>query len=242
MKQLALVGMTLSLGLFSQGAVAGKLIDHSAGLKLLLGADVWSTPSNVPPALQNGPMFVGNAAGLSYGAMPYYEIRIIKLLGAEAGLNYEIGSFHRNVTYNGGMAEVKETVDVKALRFPLLAKLNIPFVLGRLWLGAGPEFTLTQSSSGKLEVTKGALAGTANVRTRDVKPTYLTGGLGMVIEIPLVGIEVPIELRISKNMSQPDNWAERVAFNMPTATDLTYTVRAESSWAYRLGAGLGFQF
>ena len=69
MKQLAFVGMTLSLGLFSQGAVAGELIDHSAGLKLLVGADVWSTPSNVPPALQNGPMFVGNAGGLSYGAI-----------------------------------------------------------------------------------------------------------------------------------------------------------------------------
>jgi len=242
MKQLAFVGMTLSLGLFSQGAVAGKIIDHSAGLKLLVGADVWSTPSNVPPALQNGPMFVGNAGGLSYGAMPYYEIRIIKLLGAEAGLNYEIGSFHRNVTYNGGIAEAKETIDIKALRFPLLAKLNIPFVLGRFWLGAGPEFTLTQSSSGKYEVTKGALLGTATVRTRDVKPTYFAGGLGMVIEIPLVGIEVPIELRISKNMSQPDNWAERVAYNTPTTTDLIYTVRAESSWAYRLGAGLGFQF
>ena len=242
MKRLALVGMTLSLGFLSQGAVAGKLVDHSAGLKLLVGADVWSTPSNVPPAFQNGFMFVGNAAGLSYGAMPYYEIRILKLLGAEAGLNYEVGSFHRNVTYNGGLAEVKETIDIKALRFPLLAKLNIPFVLGRFWFGAGPEFTLTQSSSGKLEVTSGALLGTANVRTRDVKPTYLTGGLGIVIEIPLVGIEVPIEFRASKNMSQPDNWAERVTVNAPTLNDVTYTVRAESSWAYRLGAGLGFQF
>ena len=234
MKRLALVGMTLSLGLFSQGAVAGELIDHSAGLKLLAGADVWSTPANVPAADQNVLGFSGNAAGIGYGAMPYYELRILKLLGAEAGINYEHASFHRNLTLNG--ADYRETITLNSWRLPLLAKLNIPLGLGRLWFGLGPELTIAQSSTNKAElVSSGAPVG--NTTTHDVKPTYFTGGLGLVIELPLIGVEIPVEFRASKNLSQPDNYADRV-----TKVGEGDIVRAESSWVYRLGAGLGFQF
>ena len=216
----------------SQQAVAVTLIDHSAGLKLLAGADVWSTPSNIP-AGQTNAGFAGSAGGFSYGAMPYYELRIIKFVGFEAGLNYEHGSFHRNVTIN--QVDTTGTITINSWRLPLLAKLNIPLGLGRIWFGLGPEFTLSQSSSGKVEVASVAAGA---IPTHDVKPTYFTGGLGLVIELPLTGIEIPIEFRASKNMSQPSDWSERVT---PQA-DGSYSLRAESSWVYRLGAGIGFQF
>jgi hypothetical protein len=70
--------------------------------------------------------------------------------------------------------------------------------------------------------------------TRDVKPIFGTGGLGLVIELPATGIEIPIELRVSKNLSQPSDYSDRIS--------QAGVVRAESSWVYRLGVGLGFSF
>jgi len=234
MKRIALVGLSLSAYLAAHTASAALLVNHTAGLKLLAGADVWSTPSNIPFGY-SGPGFAGNGGGVGYGAMPYYELRLIKFVGVEAGINYEHGSFHRNVSVNA--VDFRETITLNSWRLPILAKLNIPMGVGRFWLGVGPEFTLAQSSSGKVErVSDGSSAG--SISTRDVKPTYVTGGLGLVIELPFIGIEIPIELRASNNLSQPDNYADRVALS----SSALYSVRAESSWVYRLGAGLGIQF
>jgi hypothetical protein len=218
--------------------MAASLTDSSAGLKLLAGADTWSTPSAVPGGNQ-GLGFVGSAGGIGYGAMGYYELRIIKLIGVEADLAYEHGSFHRNVTYNQ-VYQITETVTTNDWRIPILAKLSIPLGLGRIWAGVGPEFTVSQSSSGKLEQTSGppgALQG-VSITTHDVKPTFATFGLGLVIEMPVIGLEIPLEFRASKNMSQPSAFADRVTADQSGA----YSVRAESSWVFRLGAGLGYQF
>ena len=227
MKIQFVLGFGLAATVVTPAAMA-SLTDSSAGLKLLAGADTWSTPSAAP----GGGQFLGfqgSAGGLGYGALGYYELRIIKLIGVEADLAYQHGSFHRNVTLN--QVAYTETVTTNDWRIPILAKLNIPLGLGRIWGGLGPEFTLSQSSSGKLEPV-------GTVTTRDVKPTFLTFGLGLVIEMPVIGFEIPIEFRASKNMSQPSAWADRVAIDSLTAE----TVRAESSWVFRLGAGLGYQF
>jgi hypothetical protein len=232
MNRCALVGLGLSLCLFPRGASAAKPVEQSAGLKLFAGADGWSTPRNVAIAAQDGLGFSGSASGIGYGAMPFYELRIFKFFGAEAGINYEHGSIHRNSTLN--RTNYRESMTLSSRRLPILAKLNIPLALGRLWLGLGPEFTIAQSSSSKAEQVPSG-EGAASTSTREVKPTYLTGGLGLVVEIPLVGIEIPIELRGSKNMSQPDDFANRVKIERGG-----YMIRAESSWVIRLGAGIGF--
>jgi hypothetical protein len=206
-------------------AFAGPLTDHTAGAKLLFGADVWSTPTNRPT--DDGAFgFAGNAGGFSYGLAGYYELRIIKLIGVEADIAYQHGQFHRNITLND--VKYTEELTINSWRLPILAKLNIPLPLGRIWFGLGPEFTLSSSSSYKL--TGGANTGGP---THDQSPTYGTGGLGLVFEMPLTGIEIPVEFRASKNLSQSDSWTDRV--------DAT-GIKAESSWVYRLGVGLGFSF
>ena len=237
MKRFFIVGLGLIGTLVTQRAWAASLTETTVGLKLLAGADLWSTPSGAPNGGQ-GLGFTGSAAGIGYGAMAYYDLRIIKLIGVEADLAYEHGSFHRNVTQNQ-VSQVTETVTTNDWRIPILAKLSIPLALGRIWVGAGPEFTLSQSSSGKLEQTSGTpgLLSGASITTRDVKPTFATFGLGLVIEIPAISLEIPVEFRASKNLSQPSAWSDRVE-----ATDGSENVRAESSWVLRLGVGLGYRF
>ncbi len=234
MNRCLLVGLGIAACLASRSALADPLTDHSVGLKLLAGADVWSTPSNIPGGY-SGPGFAGNGGGFSYGAQPYYELRIIKLIGFETGLDYEHGSFHRNVTVN--QADWRETITLNSWRLPLLAKLTIPAGIGRFSIGLGPEFTLAQSSSGTYELTSGAAS--TSITTHNVKPTYFMGALGFVIEIPVIGLEIPIELRAAKDLSQPSNWTDRVTQG---TGNYPFVVRAESSWVYRLGVGLGYHF
>ncbi len=225
-KNLVAVAACVCSVVSAKGAFAVSLTDSSAGVKVLAGADVWSTPSNPPGEGELG--LAGNAGGFSYGLAGYYELRIIKLIGLEADLAYQHGSFHRNVTRNG--VKFTETLTINSWRLPILAKLNLPLPLGRVWFGLGPEFTIAASSSGEVESSGVKTTG----QTRAMKPTYGTGGLGLVIEMPLTGIEIPIELRASKNLSQPDAWADRY--------EQDGRIKAESSWVYRLGVGLGFSF
>ncbi len=235
-KFFASAGLGLAATVTAHIAWAGPLIQHSAGAKLLVGADVWSEPSDLGG--DDGLGFKGNAGGFSYGAAGYYELGLLRYIGLELDLAYQHGTFHRNVTINNTI-EVTETVTINSLRLPILAKANLPLPLGRIWVGAGPEFTITSSSEVRWEQTGGPtvpIIGT--VETKDVKPTFLTAGLGLVIELPAIGIDIPVELRASKNLSQPDAWGDRVTQQSDTAA----TIQAESSWVYRLGAGIGVRF
>ena len=78
------------------------------------------------------------------------------------------------------------------------------------------------------------------MKTKTKSSTMLTMGLGLTIELPL-SLEIPIELRASKNLSQPDAWGDRVQF-ASAAYDYPYTVQGQSSWDFRLGLGLGYKF
>jgi hypothetical protein len=60
-------------------------------------------------------------------------------------------------------------------------------------------------------------------------------------------IEIPIDLRISKNLSQPGSWMERsspqIANNaVGSAVLVGYDVQAQNSWDFRLLAGIGAKF
>lgn len=235
MKRIAVVGLGLAATLGTHSAMADLLLDSSAGVKVLGGADIWSTPSGIP-GNYDGLGFAGSGGGFSYGALGYYELRLIKLLALEADLSYQHGVFYRNVTIND-VAEYRETVTVDSWRLPILAKLTIPVGFGRVWAGLGPEFTISQSASGKVERTDGA-DDRVDFATREPKPTFATFGLGLVVEIPGTGLEIPVEFRGSKNLSQPSDWTDRVAGSSAASMN----VRAESSWVLRLGAGLGYCF
>ena len=67
-------------------------------------------------------------------------------------------------------------------------------------------------------------------------------GLGLALYLGDL-LELPIELRASKNLGQDDGWLERVHLATDTAGAVTgYSVVTQPSWDFRLSLGLGARF
>jgi hypothetical protein len=211
----------------------------SAGAQGLLGGSLYSAPDNPPPNY-DGLGFVGEAGGFSWGAGAYGEFRPIRFLGLSLGLGYDRIRLQRNVTYNN-VLETTESVTASNLRLGFLVKGILPGPFGRAWLGLGPEFLVPLGADAALDVTSGgqfAPPGLNDViSARTGGSTLLSFALGLVFDAGPV--EIPLELRASRNLSQESAWADRVALD---PTTLAYEVTARSDWDFRLGLGVGVAF
>jgi hypothetical protein len=209
-----------------------KTVASSAGLKLLVGGNLWSTPENIRPAGYEGVGFAGDAGGLGFGAALYYEARFFTHLGLEFDLGYDSSKLLRNVTING--VDTKESVTSSGPRIGLFVKgiANAPF--GRLSAGIGPEFVVPTSASADFEVETGQQLDPIEAEKKS--STMLAFVLGMVVEAG-DKFEVPIDIKAAKNMTQEADWQDRVKF-----TNNSYSVVAQNSWDFRLAVGLGYRF
>jgi opacity protein-like surface antigen len=237
---LAVVTLSASSASAQDAAAPPKKFESSAGLKLLAGGNVWTTPSDVPGGY-DGLGFPGSGGGFGWGAAAYYEARFIQHLGLELDLGYDSSTLQRNVTYNG-VVKVTEKVQMSGLRWGLLAKGIVPTPFGRLWLGLGPEFVSGSSVDASIEVKTDNVANKSQIESlisaKSKSSTMLTFGFGLAIHVG-EHLEIPVDLRAAKNMSQDSKWTDRVKINPATSE---YEVTAQSSWDFRLATGLGYRF
>lgn len=230
----ATVAFTLAVAhSWAQEAAEPKSFESSAGAKLLLGGNLWSTPDDVPNGY-DGLGFAGDGGGFGWGAALYYEARIVTHLGLELDLGYDSSTLLRNVTVNG--VDTQEKVTHSGPRITLLAKGIVPAPFGRLWAGLGPEFMIASSADATLEVDGNEQSGVISAEKKS--STMLAMALGMVFHVG-DAIEIPVELRAAKNLTQDAAWTDRVALD---ATTNQYTVTAQNSWDFRLGVGAGYRF
>jgi hypothetical protein len=221
-------------------APAPKQIEGSAGLKLLAGANVWTTPTNVP-AGYDALGFAGSGAGFGWGAALYGEGRFFQHLGVELDLGYDNSTLLRNITYSS-VVKVTEKVKSSGPRISLLMKGILPTQFGRLWFGIGPEFVLPSSVSASNEITEGReltpnAAEVENaISAKKENSTMLALVLGMVFHAG-DKIEIPVDIRAAKNLSQESDWQDRVKFS-----GINYEVKAQNSWDFRLAVGAGYRF
>jgi len=83
-------------------------------------------------------------------------------------------------------------------------------------------------------------SGRASILAKVLKNMRGSLSVGLALELP-ANLELPIELRASKNLSQDSDWASRVdAPNLPVL--FPYTVAGQNTWDFRLGVGLGYRF
>jgi len=217
-------------------SASADVFEATAGVKGFAGGNLWTTPSDGPGS--DGLGFVKSGGGFGWGAGAYVEARALKFLGLELGVTYDKSAMHRDVTYSS-VTEIREEVTMKSLRIPVLAKAIAPVPFGRLSLFLGPEFVQALSADASLDVTSGPGAVAADtIRAAKKNSTTFTCGLGITFDLP-ASLELPIELRASKNLSQESAWRDRVEVLPPAGP---YTVTAQSSWDFRLGLGLGYKF
>lgn len=237
------VPVAMALLLQVSSAKAGGPVEVTAGAKGFLGGNLFSTPSELPPGY-DGIGFAGNAGGMGWGAGIYGEARFIKFVGLEIGLTYDSSTLLRNVDMNvsGTLLKVREQVDTKSLRIPILVKGILPVPFGRLAAFIGPELVRPSSVSASNEITNNDQAQMlTKISGIERNSTMLTMGMGLTIELP-AELELPIELRASKNMSQDAEWAKRVETVMSGNAMQSYAVAGQNSWDFRLGVGLGYRF
>lgn len=228
-----------------QPAAAPKAFESSAGLKLLVGGNLWTAPSDGPVDAtgqkSEGLGFVKEGGGFGWGVAAYYEARFIQHLGLELDVGYDHSVLQRNVTYNG-VVDTTEKVTMSGLRWGLLAKGIMPAPFGRMWLGLGPEFVSGSSTDASIEVKSDLVANKAAIErlisAKSKSSTMLTFAAGLAIHVG-DRFEIPVDLRAAKNLSQESKWADRVQYNYATNE---YRVTAQSSWDFRLAAGFGYRF
>ena len=225
-------------------AAPSRTFESSAGLKGLVGGNLWTTPENIPGSYE-GLGFAGSAGGFGWGAALYYEARIVRHLGLEVDLGYDSATLQRNVTYNG-VLKVDEKVQPKGFRASALVKGIAPAPFGRVWLGIGPELLAPSSADASLEIKEGGqLVSPADeaqlkslISAKTESSTMFLFGLGLVFHVS-PQLEIPVDLRAAKNLSQESDWQDRVAIDLNAGS---YEVTARTSWDFRLGTGLGYRF
>jgi hypothetical protein len=237
----------LVAGLLTASSASAQVFEGTAGLKGFAGGNVWTTPTDIPGSY-DGHGFAGSGGGFGWGVGAWVEARFIKFIGLELGLTYDKSTIFRDVSTNfaslgGARADTREKLDMTSLRVPLLAKGILPIPFGRIYFGIGPEFIVPQSAEGGVEQTGGQVQITnlaSMMRVNEKSSTMLTIAPGVAIELP-AKLDLTLELRASKNMSQDPEWSKRVTWASSTY-DLPYTVNAQSTWDFRLGIGLGYRF
>jgi hypothetical protein len=234
----ALVAFSLSFGVAqaqAEAQPAPKSFESSVGAKLFLGGNIWTTPDDVPGGY-DGLGFAAEGGGFGWGGALYYEARIVQHLGLELDLGYDTSTLLRNVTQNG--FDTQEKVTHSGPRIGLLVKGIVPAPFGRLWAGLGPELMIASSADATLEVEGTEQSGAIEAEKKS--STMLAFALGMVFHVG-DAIEIPVELRAAKNLTQESKWTDRVDIP-PTGTGDPYTVTAQNSWDFRLGVGGGYRF
>jgi hypothetical protein len=80
------------------------------------------------------------------------------------------------------------------------------------------------------------------IRAKESSSVMLAFGFGAAFDLGDT-LELPVELRGARNLSQSSNWDRRV--QVEGTGDPTYersTVKAQSSWDFRFALGLGYRF
>ena len=236
-----LTALVLAVMLAAPSAASAFVVDFSAGLKGLGGANLWTEPTDT---LGSGLGYRGDAGGYGFGGGLYGEVRLVKLVGLELGLLFDKSNLWRNVDINtGGMQiPVKEEVSATFLRVPILAKAILPLGIVRFSAGVGPEIVIGQSSDESIEVPDYVtLRSQPDFKTKTETSTHIAIDLGAVFDIAGI-VEIPISLRASKNLSQGTAWSDRVEADIVGSTLRGYTVTVQNTWDFRLLVGVGYVF
>jgi hypothetical protein len=243
---------TMSLSGPAKAQEASQKDEGSLGAMVFLGGNFFTTPDNRQIEERTGVEsdglgFSGDAGGFGWGVGVYGEVRVMEHLGFQLGVGYDQSILTRDVDFTSitpgstSTVVIEEHMTMRGLRFPMLVKGIIPTTFGRVWAGVGPEAVVMRWVEG--EIVGAPASVTGSIHPRKASSLMLLFGLGAVFNVGDT-VELPIELRASRSLSQGSDWADRVEVAEPPNENPTYnpyTVKAQSTWDFRLALGLGFR-
>jgi hypothetical protein len=242
----ASMAFALSLVLLPRVAAAGKLpiFQGSAGALFTAGGQMWTEPdfpSYAEPYVSAVP-FHDTSGGYGIGGGVFFEARFIKYIGLELDLLFEGNRMWYDIEYNiaGILAELRYNLGYTTIRMPILVKGVFETKVMRVSIGLGPEFVFTRGDDMDIEelTDHGADLGPleAQYQTSPQNDTFLCVALGFAFKV--WKLSIPLNIRYSHNMTQPDGWRQRLG-------DLDRDERdyvASHSMDLRLQLGVAYDF
>jgi hypothetical protein len=236
---------TLSLLLAAPPAMAElPIFQGSAGALFTAGGDLWTEP-DFPSAYEpyvDGVPFHDMAGGYGLGGGLFFEARFIKFIGLELGLLFEANRMWYDIEYTVGgfTAEMRYKMKYTAVRIPILVKGVFETRVMRVSLGLGPEIVLTRGDDGVVEELSDHGIDTSGYEslfgTKPQSDVFLCASIGFAFKV--WKLSIPLNIRYSHNLTQPDGYKQRVGDVV--AGDYDYT--ASQSMDLRLQLGLAYDF
>jgi len=228
------LGLLTVLCLLGSAAHAhANFYDLRVGAKGGVNGVAWGAPDNAP--LGSAAHWGDNQFLMGGGGGLFGDLRLFKFLGLELDLLFE----SNKLTFNYSVGAFSYDYDTKFLQFraPIIAKLCLPLGPLEMTLGFGPEFVKGMNA----DVTTSQAAVQPFYGANPGSDTFLD--FDWALNFRIGNLFIPVGLRFRLNVSQPSEYAERVAL-VPTATPgvNSGTVDAIESYSFGLNVGLGWVF
>ncbi len=217
----------------------------SAGAKGAFGGNYLNEPDEGIPGIEAP--FESGAGGWGGGGGLYTEFRVLwGFLGLEFDLLFDHAKNWCGIEFNN-IVDTEWIYTATSFRMPLLLKGNLEMKTARIGLGIGPEFVVGLKAATDIQVTDGeAYTNPADVelwrsrfRAKKQTDTHLCVNLGLAIKVWKLAIT--IDLRYSYNLTQPDDYLDRVEITGPQGAEES-TVLANHTMDGRFLLGVAYEF
>ncbi len=219
----------------------------SAGAKGAFGGNYLNEPDEGIPGAELP--YESGAGGWGGGGGLYTEFRVLwGFLGLEFDLLFDHAKNWCGIDYNS-IVDTEWIYTATSLRMPLLLKGNLEMKAARVGLGIGPEFVIGLKTGTDIQITDGeTYTNPADVdlwrsrfHSKKQTDTHLCVNLGIAIKVWKLAIT--IDLRYSYNLTQPDDYLDRVEYTGPdNATDITTLASHTMDGRFLLGIAYEFWF
>ncbi|MDY0062840.1 MAG: hypothetical protein RBU45_23730 [Myxococcota bacterium] len=232
---------------------AAPLMDLDLGIKGGLGASLLLVEDGFANEAMRRTYAGDDAFGLGGGGGVYTELRLFDRVGLELDVLFSYD--HTSRTEEWSFAGTTEQLNLvhdswaKNMRFPVLLKGYQSFGVTRLSLGVGVEYVkpldhgydITKARRSTAEVDEQSLADYLALHHSVPQDSiFLLGQLELAIDLGVV--QIPIDLRAGRNLTQTDQFEDRWAYLLEGGQPVRYDIQALYSWDFRALVGVAASF
>lgn len=231
-----------------QSASADFLWELRVGVKGGFTGSLYDEPEvpayyEVDSAWGDTQFYIGGGAGL------FVEANFFGFVGLAVEFWYQNNSYKFGLEYPNGTFEYDYITRFQQIRIPILVKLTVPMGVAELNIGIGPEFVIGTKAHVEIDIKSSNpfVDEEASQKTLEsiydaetVNATCLDLELGLNFKV--WKLIIPVTFRAAFNLSQPEDWEDRVSYELDQTTLVKAKVKAVESYQFSLLIGVGYVF